>query len=266
MYLRKAIILGITVLLMTPFLCHGAGTDWEIGLEPSFTSGDYGTNTDTDITYIPLIIHRSFQDGDLSLTIPYIQIESSGGVTLVGGAPNRVKKGPGTAVTSSRRSTEEGFGDLLLQGRYYVLEEGELAPLVAVTGLIKFPTADEDKGLGTGELDLGFGLEFSKTFSGNWLGLFDVGYTFIGEPSGFDLRNQWYYDLGLGYYLTPDILISGYYEEWRSLVSDESNPRDLFFAMNYQFSSEIEFTAGLLFGLSDGAPDYGLSGGVRLKF
>lgn len=272
MYLKKIIMVGIIVFLMTPFLCYGAETDWEIGLEPSFTSGDYGNGTDTDITYIPLTISRSFQQGDLSLTIPYIQIKSSGGVTVVGGTPNRITKGPGakggggTSVTSSRRSTEEGLGDLLLQGRYYVLEEGDLAPLVAVTGLVKFPTADEDKGLGTGELDLGFGLEFSKTFSRSWLGLFDVGYTFIGDPSGLDLRDQWYYDFGLGYYLTQDVLISGYYEEWRSLVSDESNPRDLFFTMNYQFSSEIEFTAGMLFGLSDGAPDYGLSGGVRLKF
>ncbi|MBW2094139.1 MAG: transporter [Deltaproteobacteria bacterium] len=267
MHLKKTIIIGIIALLVTPFLCYGAETDWEIGLEPSFTSGDYGTGTDTDITYIPLTISRSFPDGDLSLTIPYIQIESSGGVTVVGGTPNRITKGGGgTRFTSSRRSTEEGLGDVLLQGRYYVLEEGDLAPLMAVTGLVKFPTADEDKGLGTGELDLGFGLEFSKTFSRNWLGLFDVGYTFIGEPSGFDLRDQWYYDVGLGYYLTGDILISGYYEEWRSLVSDESNPRDLFFTMNYRFSSEIEFTAGMLFGLSDGAPDYGLSGGVRLRF
>jgi hypothetical protein len=93
-----------------------------------------------------------------------------------------------------------------------------------------------------------------------------VGYTFIGDPSGLELRDQWYYDVGLGYYLTEDILISGYYEEWRSLVEEESNPRDLFFTLNYRFSSQIEFTAGMLFGLSDGAPDYGLSGGVRLKF
>ena len=186
---------------------------------------------------------------------------------MVGGTPNRITKGgDGTRFTSSRRSTEEGLGDLLLQGRYYVLEEGEMAPLMAVTGLVKFPTADEDKGLGTGELDLGFGLEFSKTFARNWLGLFDVGYTFIGDPSGIDLRDQWYYAVGLGYYLIQDILISGYYEEWRSLVSDESNPRDLFFTMNYRFPSEIEFTAGILFGLSNGTPNYGLSGGVRVRF
>jgi len=267
MHLKKTIIVGIIAFLMTPFLCYGAETDWEIGLEPSFTSGDYGTNTDTDITYIPLTISRSFQNGDLSLTIPYIQIKSSGGVTVVGGTPNRITKGGrGTTFTSSRRSTEEGLGDLLFQGRYYVLEESDQAPLIAVTGLVKFPTADEDKGLGTGELDLGFGLEFSKTFSSNWLGLFDVGYTFIGDPSGINLRDQWYYDFGLGYYLTQDVLISGYYEEWRSLISDETNPRDLFFTMNYRFSSEIEFTAGMLFGLSDGAPDYGLSGGVRVRF
>jgi hypothetical protein len=267
MPLKKTMVVGIIALFLSPFLCYGAETNWEIGLEPSFTSGDYGTATDTDITYIPLTITRYFQDGNLSLTIPYIQIEGNGGVTVVGGNPNRITKGGrGTTFISSRRSTEEGLGDLLLQGRYYVLEEGDRVPLIAVTGLVKFPTADEDKGLGTGEFDTGFGLEFSKSFSRDWLGLFDVGYTFIGDPSGLNLRDQWYYDVGLGYYLSGDILISGYYEEWRSLISDESNPKDLFFAMNYRFSSRIEFTAGMQFGLSDGAPDYGLIGGVRVKF
>jgi hypothetical protein len=267
MYWKKTMLLGMIAFLFIPIACWGAESNWQIGIEPSFSSGDYGTDSDTDITYIPLMLTRSFADGDLSLTIPYIQIESKGGVTVIGGIPNRIGKGRrGTAVTSSGKTTEEGLGDILLQGRYYALEEGDFAPLIAVTGLVKFPTADEDKGLGTGEADAGFGFECSKTLAANWLGLFDLGYTFIGEPSGLDLRDQWYYDFGVGYYLNEDVLISGYYEEWRSLVAGESNPRDLFFTLNYQVSSEIAFTAGMLFGLSDGAPDYGLSGGIRINF
>jgi len=269
---KKAILLGIIVVFMSPVLVFGVDETWEVGVEPSFTSGDYGTGTDTDITYVPVTIRRSFGDGDLSLIIPYIHIESTQNVTIVGGSPNRIKKARGggggvvgTSVTT-RRTTEEGLGDLILQGRYYVLAETEVLPLIGLIGRIKFPTADEDKGLGTGELDVGFGLELSKSFSEEWEGYFDVGYTFIGDPSGLDLRDQWYYSLGLGHCLTMDLLVSAYYEEWRALVAGEPNPRDLFFTVNYNFSQEVEFTAGLILGLSDGAPDYGVTGGIRVRF
>ncbi|MGH7227946.1 MAG: hypothetical protein ACREIH_01920, partial [Nitrospiraceae bacterium] len=94
----------------------------------------------------------------------------------------------------------------------------------------------------------------------------DLGYTFIGDPPTVNLRNQWNYDLGLGYYFTRDLLGSLYYEEWRALVEGLSNPRDLLFAMNYKATSILRFNASLLIGLSDGAPDYGLTGGLSFRF
>jgi len=169
-------------------------------------------------------------------------------------------------ISRTTRKTEDGLGDILVKGRYYVLEETDTLPLVGITGNIKLPTADEHKGLGTGELDAGFGFEFSKNFSDSWQAYFDIGYTFLGDPPGTDLRNQWFFDIGAGYYLAPELLVSAYYEESRALVAGEDNPRDLFLALNYDFSSEIEFTAGLLLGLSDGASDYGFTGGIRFRF
>jgi len=54
-------------------------------------------------------------------------------------------------------------------GAIYVIEEGHLAPLVALTGRIKIPMADADRGLGTGEFDEGVGGELTKTLGGRWL-------------------------------------------------------------------------------------------------
>ncbi len=273
--------------------------NWQVSFSPTYSSGKYGTDTTTDIAYLPLSIRRLFDDGDITFTIPYICISSTGAVTLLSGVPNRVSssgssgsgssgsgssggsgsgsgsgnsgpgrgsddKSPGNVAPTA--STDCGIGDLILRGRYYLVDERDWIPTIAVTGRIKFPTADENRGLGTGEFDEGFGVEVSKTLVGNWLGFVDVGYTFIGDPPGVDLRNQWYYDFGVGYNATKNLLLSAYYEEYRALIPNLSNPRDLLFALNYKATSALRFNASLLVGLSDGAPDYGLTGGISWRF
>jgi hypothetical protein len=275
--------------------------NWQVSFSPTYSSGKYGTDTTTDITYLPLAIRRLFDDGDLTLTIPYICISSTGAVTLLSGVPNRVSSsgsgsggsgssgsgssggsGSGSGSSNSGKgrggddkspgnvaptaSTDCGIGDLILRGRYYLVDERDWVPTIAVTGRIKFPTADENRGLGTGEFDEGFGVEVSKKLVGNWLGFLDFGYTFIGDPPGVDLRNQWYYDFGAGYNVTKNLLLSAYYEEYRALIPHLSNPRDLLFALNYKAASALRFNASLLIGLSDGAPAYGLTGGISWRF
>ncbi len=275
-----------------------AAPNWQVSFSPTYSSGKYGTDTTTDILYLPLSIRRLFDDGDITFTVPYICISSTGAVTLLSGVPNRVSssgsgssgsgssggsgsgsgssnsgqgrgrgsddKSPGNVAPTA--STDCGIGDLILRGRYYVVDERDWVPTIAVTGRIKFPTADENRGLGTGEFDEGFGVEVSKTLVGNWLGFLDFGYTFIGDPPGVDLRNQWYYDFGVGYNATKNLLLSAYYEEYRALIPNLSNPRDLLFALNYKATSALRFNASLLVGLSDGAPDYGLTGGISWRF
>lgn len=276
-------------------VCAGADHKWQVGVAPSYSSGNYGTNTTTTITYIPLIVRRLFQDGDISLTIPYVSITSNGAVTLVGGVPNRTSQsgssgsgssgsgggsgGPGSGSSgpgNSRdkrpgnvlpsKTTDSGIGDIILRARYYLIEERTSMPLVAVTGRIKFPTADEDRGLGTGQFDEGIGLEFSKQFTEKVIGFADVGYTIIGKPDNVPLRNQWNYDLGVGYYFTNNLLGSVYYEEYRALIAGLQNPRDLLCAVNYRATSVFRMNASVQIGLSSGAPDYGLTGGVSYRF
>lgn len=267
----------VFALLTIPLLCKAAEETWQLGLSWSYLSGDFGTGSRTDITYVPLSIRRLFDDGDLTLLIPYVSITGDCGVTLLSGVPNRtdgtcptttVTTGSGKQVTRLRatRTTESGIGDLIGRGRFYVTDEQGLIPTVAVTARIKFPTADENQGLGTGEFDKGVGVELSKKLIGDWIGFLDLGYTFIGDPPGLDLNDQWSYDFGAGYYFTKTLLGSLYYEEWRAVVPGFSNPRDLLFAVNHTPTPAARFNAALQIGLSDGAPDYGLTGGLSLRF
>jgi hypothetical protein len=255
---------------------------WRVNATVNFSSGTYGTDSTTNILYAPMTVRRLFRDGDVSLTIPLVVISGTGAVRLVGGTPTRTSsttaspagsvarasgggKGPGAEPLSSS-TTDAGLGDIILRGRYYLIEEGAIMPLVAITGRIKFPTANPDSGLGTGEFDEGMGLELTKSFGDRWLGYLDGGYNIIGDAPDTSFNNQWWYDVGIGYDVTKDFQLSLFYEEYRALVNTVSNYRDLLTLANYIVNDTLHLTGSVLIGLSNGAPNYGFGGGIRLRF
>lgn len=280
--------LACLALCLLPVLVHGEenrpgepvhteDTTWQVSLTPNFSSGDYGAGSVTTIWYVPLSLQRLFKDGDITLVVPYVRVTGDCSVTLLSGVPNRTNHqcGSPTGERGRRkrnesvpdpRVTNDGLGDVVLRGRYYLVDGKEWIPTIAVTGRLKIPTADPDKGLGTGEPDEGLGIELTKTLGEQWVSFADAGYTIIGKPPGVALRNQWYYDMGLGYYFTKDLLISGYYEYYRSLLVGYQAPQDFLFAVNYTLSGGWSVNGSTQIGLSDGAPAYALSVGLAYGF
>ncbi len=110
------------------------------------------------------------------------------------------------------------------------------------------------------------GLGLTKLLTDNLIGFVDGGYTIIGKPEGVDLRNQWSYDVGLGYYFLPTVLGSVYYEEARALLSGFQNPRDVFFGASWKLTQDFRLNAGVTKGLSNGAPDFGANVGASMRF
>jgi hypothetical protein len=162
--------------------------------------------------------------------------------------------------------TTSGIGDIVLRGRYYILQERDYLPLIAITGRLKIPTASANQGLGTGKMDEGVGAELSKSLGDKWLTFLDGGFNIIGRPDGLNLRNQWWYDVGAGYYWTNSLFTSVYFEEYRSLVSGSQNIRDFSFGANYKASDAWRYNAGVTVGVSNGAPDYAFSVGTSYRF
>lgn len=258
--------------------------NWQIAFTPSYSSGNFGTNTTSDFFYGPWSIRRYFRDGDVSLVIPFVVATTDGRSTFLDGRAQRVDKsekdsaentneckgkGKGSCLTGrveGQNVTTAGLGDIVLRGRYYIVEEQRHLPLVAVTARMKFPTANSSQGLGTGAFDHGYGVEISKLIGEKWLAFLDGGYNFIGDPDGLELQNQYWYDIGAGYYITRNLLASVYFEEYRTIVPGFVNIRDFFFAMNYKASSAWRFNGGVAVGVSNGAPDYVFSIGTSYRF
>jgi|APDOM4702015248_1054824.scaffolds.fasta_scaffold51690_2 hypothetical protein len=284
-----------------------AERNWQISFTPSYSHGNFGTNTTNEFIYAPLSIRRFFSKGDISLVIPSVTAITDGRTTVVGGSAFRVDDNSGsnsgsgggggggsnddggcsgkgqsgsgkdrTCGTTTRvvgqKVTTTGIGDVILRGRYYIVEEQDYVPLIAVTARFKFPTATASQGLGTGKFDHGYGVEVSKLIGANWLVFFDGGYNFIGDPDLADgsgtlgLRNQYWYDVGTGYYVIKDLLTSVYFEEYRALRPGLPNARDVFFSSNYRLSAAWRLNGGVAVGLSNGAPDYVVSIGTSYRF
>lgn len=229
--------------------------DWKVSSSLNYETGEYGTGSTSETWYVPVTVKRYFPEGDVSVTVPYVQTSGTGVTTIDG---NVVPIGtPGVPETNS------GLGDLVLRGSYYLLSEGDEAPFdLNLTGKIKLPTADESRGLGTGEFDAGAGLEFARSLTGGFTGYFDVYYTAIGDPPGLELEDRVSFDLGLSTPLAPKWTVSAFYEESTPLVKTNSHLRDILVSFEFRADRRTRAFFGAVLGLNEASPDYGLSAGV----
>ena len=243
------------------FSAEQSGTDWKVTTAATYETGKFGTDTTTNTLYVPVMLKRYFDRWNVSLTIPYIYQETGPGVAAIGGQPFQIRK-----TSGGSRVSDEGLGDLVLKGGYDLLREEEQPFNLAVIGKIKFPTADDQEGLGTGEYDEGTGLEASKRLNAQWTVFSDIYYTFIGSPPGTDLNDETTFDIGLGYDLTADDILSVFYTEKTALLDGRPDPRDLDFNWEHKLNKTTKFFTGFSVGLSDGSPDFGVTGGMAFRF
>ncbi len=67
--------------------------------------------------------------------------------------------------------------------------------MLNVTGKVKIPTADEDKGLGTDETDFSLEVNLTKAYGSN-VAFGTVGYRKFGDPPEFDLDDVMHLSIG----------------------------------------------------------------------
>jgi len=236
--------------------------DWRFSTSLNYDSGYYGTDLRTTSLYVPFTVKRYWGDWDASLTMPYLSQTSDGRVTNVGGNPVRVRGGRGPAAPA----TESGPGDAIVRGGYELLHADSRPFDLSAVAKIKVPTADKDKGLGTGEFDEGVGLEFGKRLVPGWTMLADLYFTLIGDPPGTNLNNQVAVDFGFADELAADVTVTVLFETSNALVSGQRAPADLRGVLDYKVSPRGGLFVGGLAGLSDGSPDYGFSAGGSYRF
>ena len=274
------VLLVMLLLVVTPTAGRAADEQWQFGSAPSFSSGTYGTDTRTEVLYTPITARRLFDDGDLTLVFPVLCVWGNGGVTVVNGTPVRQQRlaNSGANVSRGGRTTAAvadtsgaasqcGMGDIVVRGRYYLLDEHGWVPTIAVGAHVKVPTASAERGLGTGRPDEGIGLEVSRTFASGTIAMVDGGYTAIGKPAGVDYSNNWWYDVGIGQDLVKKVVnLSAFFGDYRAILPGYGNGRSILTAVSVTGANGWRVQVSGEFGLSESAPDHGIAFGASRRF
>ena len=232
-----------------------------------YSIGDYGTGKDTSLLYVPFTLGvRPFDHFWLNLTIPYLYQTGQNVVLTGGGVVVKGKKSNGKLTRPTTSTTESGLGDVLAKASVIVVEETEVLPEIIPYFKVKFPTADVDRGLGTGEFDETLGVDVSKLLIGSLSGYLELAYTFIGEPPGTTLHNSFGWSVGAAYALAQPFAVFGFLDGATAIAPGQDDPLDIRVGAEYRLMKALKLTGAVMRGLTNGSADWGFSGTLTLRF
>jgi hypothetical protein len=269
-----------TITLLMAGIASAEENHYSIGLGFEFSSGKYGTDTRTDSVLVPFTVVVSPTDRlGFSLEIPYIY-QSNGNVvaSIASGAGMQGSKsamksvgsmmgGSGGAMSSGTGGMghQGGLGDITLKGSYIVIPEQEAVPQIRPYAFVKFPTADKNDSLGTGEFDEGFAVEVSK-WIGKWNPFAEAGYTVQGKSPLLPLKNYVTYDGGIGYQLADSVRAIVFLKGSTPPSDGFSSLLETRIKLSYQTTKQSGIEGYLSKGITTNSPDYGTGLSVYFDF
>jgi hypothetical protein len=261
-----------------------------------YSTGEYGTNSSTNVFYMPFQANYETGAFTFGLTVPWIRVTGDGSIVPGGlgssgggssgtagtfgcladnrkGASKPENNGPCAGVTNttttttsttSSRTTESGLGDIVAAITYNLLNGGDAGFVIDLTGRIKFPTANESKGLGSGKTDYAAQINVDKNFTGGVYLSAGLGYRVLGEPSGITYDNVTYGSLGGGYNFTKDTSVGVSYDWATAAVDGATSPQEMSVYASHFINDNYKISGVIYAGLSDASPDVG--GGLTLNY
>lgn len=153
------------------------------------------------------------------------------------------------------RYDEIGAGDPTFRLAVEVVRETDGSPSVTLSGTVKPPLADPDRGFGTGAWDGGASLGLSKRVGEAFL-FADLGYWVYGDMEDIELKDPVSYGAGVG--LVPGggkvglmATLSGSSE----ILEETDPPLEVGLGVNVSLAGRRSLSAMLSFGLSESSPD-----------
>jgi hypothetical protein len=224
-----------------------------------YSSGSYGDPQKTWIAYVPLVIRGEIDAWTIGLTLPYLHIQGPAGI--FGPLAGNTDETPPGGEEEDPIKRVQGQGDILLEASYTLWPWATHVPFLTGTGRIKFPTASEKKGLGTGALD--FYVSAQAVWSARGLTPFlEIGYEHLSDSSEVDLNEAGRVSAGAAYNILNDVGL-GISLDYGSPTSDDSGHRvDLVPFLTWRIADAWSLGTYGSAGLASGSPDVGV--GVQL--
>ncbi len=238
-----------------------------VGIGAEFETGDYGGEATFDTLRLPLLIDWVPTAWlGLSLEIPYLSQTTSNETVSVGGRLMPRRRGTAVVATNTLQTetrTESGLGDISLDVDLRLLPETDDRPGLGALLYAKAPTADDTKGLGTGEFDWGVGLRTGKIV-GDWSLRAKALYVQPGTSTLYEPDPYWDWSAGLTYLgslsLRPGVGLSG----GTAAFDGEEDPLEIGAQLGILGSGRTSLSLTLAHGLSDASPEW--SGGIFCFF
>jgi hypothetical protein len=257
-----ACVFAGTPMAMADNTAADTGTSYGVRVDAGIGrfEGDYGLDDDTTVDVLNLSARWYLPQGEVQISVPYLRIDGPADIRFISGQP---ATGPGVGDDEGEfvPRTESGIGDVILQGEYYLMAGTASRPWVIGLARVKLPTGDEDKGLSTGAADFEAGVGLIQRLGGVDI-LADVGYTWVGSSSNFELRDVVRVGGGVSVPFGPDDRNNAYIylENRTNTVRGNDDRRSVAVGGSTSFGPELRtrVTASVFFGLSDTTEDYGV--------
>jgi len=224
-----------------------------VGTGFDYSRGSYGLATDTTVTSVPFEVTYESPAWVFRAFTSWLTIKGPSAAALTGGAGS---------LTRPTSASESGLGDVYADLTYRGDPLGagwHLDPTVRV----KLPTADDDRGLGTGKTDTYGQLTAYRTF-GAVTPFVAGGYRFLGASALYPLRDG-AYGSGGAHFRTSDRTVLTASLDWRSRVVDGGDAgTEATLAVSHDLTDRWRLFAYGQKGFTDASPDVG--GGLRLSY
>jgi hypothetical protein len=230
-----------------------------VSLASYFSSGDYGEDRDTDIYYFPVSYSVNKGKWGAQFTVPHLRVEGVGNVLVNIGGVNR-------AVSGHQIERNSGIGDSTLALTYQMDPFSVISPFIDFRLDIKIPSAERNRGLGTGEADYSAQVDISQSYGNSFL-FSTFGYTFRGKTDFYaGLTDSAYVQLGIARNVAPRWNLGIFYDfrEPASTFSPEIHELVPYFS--YQISDSWSFTGLTAFGFTQASATAAVLGQISYSW
>ena len=229
----------LMLILLAPLAAEAEKGRAYLEMSGGYKTGDFGTATKSELYYLSPTFGYVTPYYDARVTIPYLALSNTTGGTTM---------------------TERGLGDVVVRGGRVFIPEGDSGFSLDGALAVKLPTADKDRGLGTGETDYGAFLSVHQRFDAIKVSVF-TGYITVGDPPSVSYNDMYLYGIGLARLFSSTELYTSF-EGRRATVPGARDPQDVNLGFFHVLNADYAVKGSAFVGLNNGGPDSGLSIGI----
>lgn len=241
-----------------------AETTYSVASGVDFSSGDYGSDADTEVISVPLVFRVTNGNWAFRASTSYLQIDGPADVADVdAGAGDGTGGTGGSGGTPVRTGTERGLGDTNLSVSRTFRRIGGSDAYFETTARVRLPSGDEDAGLGVGTTDYQLAGEVGVNKRGGG-GSIELARRFLGDRDGVEREDGWQVSAN-SWMRTGEHTQIGAFGSWREAsIAGGDDPAQVGLFVTQQLTSNVRMSVNASGGLSDGSPDYAT--GIRFTW